>query len=65
MQLTIPPFTMVTNNYILYSDNVKYVGVNYDSSLSFHLKSSSFRKLFSSLFQFNPELHLCMCIYNS
>ena len=34
--LTVPPFIMVNNHNILYSDNVKYIGVYFDSSLSFY-----------------------------
>ena len=34
--LTVPSFIMVNNHNILYSDNIKYLGVYFDSSLSFH-----------------------------
>ena len=34
--LTVPPCIMVNNHNILYSDNVKYFGIYFDSSLSFH-----------------------------
>ena len=34
--LTVPPFIMVNNHNILYSDKVTYLGVYFDSSLSFH-----------------------------
>ena len=34
--LKVPPFIMINNHNILYSDNIKYLGVYFDSSLSFH-----------------------------
>ena len=54
--LTVPPFIMVNNHNILYSDNVKYLGVYFDSSLSFHRHISNLlrSKLSSSLFPYNP-----------
>ena len=49
---------MVNNHNILYCDNVKYLGVYFDSSLPLHqlqhLKSSSLYNLSSSLFPSNP-----------
>ena len=34
--LRVPPFIMVNNHNILYSYNVKYLGVYFDSYVSFH-----------------------------
>ena len=39
--LTVPLFITVNNNNILYSDNVKYIGVYFDSSLYFNRQISN------------------------
>ena len=57
--LTVPPFIMVNNHNILYSDNVKYLGVYFDSSLSFHRHISNF------LLSINFHLHSFRLIRNS
>ena len=57
--LTVPPFIMVNNNNILYSDNVKYLGVYFDSSLSFH------RHISNLLRSINFHLHSFRLIRNS
>ena len=61
--LTVPPFIIVNNhNYdinILYSDNVKYIGVYFDSSLSFH------RHISNLLRSINFHLHSFRLIRNS
>ena len=43
--LTVPPFIMVNNHNILYSDNFKYLGVYFESSLSFHRHISNLRSI--------------------
>ena len=53
--VTVPPFIMVNNNNILYPDNVKYIGVYFDSSLSPHLNFTSI----------NFHLHYLRLIRNS
>ena len=57
--LTVPPFIMVNNNNILYSDNVKYLGVYFDSSLSFH------RHISNLLRSIKCHLHSFRLIRNS
>ena len=56
--LTVPPFIMVNNNTILYSDNVKYIGVYFDNSLSFH------RHISHLLRSMNFHLHSFHLIHN-
>ena len=57
--LTVPPFIMVNNHNILYYDNVKYLGVYFDSSLSFH------RHISNLLRSINFHLHSFRLIRNS
>ena len=57
--LTVPPFIMVSDHNILYSDNTKYLGVYFDSSLSFH------RHISNILFSINFHLHYFSRIRNS
>ena len=57
--LTVPPFIMVNNHNILYYDNVKYLGVYFDSSLSFH------RHISNLLRSINCHLHSFRLIRNS
>ena len=47
--LTVLPFIMVNNHNILYSDNVKYLGNYFDSSLSFHRHISNLLRSINSL----------------
>ena len=50
---------MVKNHNILYSDNVKYIGVYFDSSLSFHRHNSNLLR------SINCHLHSFRLIRNS
>ena len=50
---------MIKNHNILYSNNVKYVGVYFDSSLSFH------RHISNILCSINLHLHSFRLIHNS
>ena len=56
--LTVPPFIMVNNHNILYSDNVKYLGVYFEISLSFH------RQISNLLRSINFHLHTFRLIRN-
>ena len=57
--LTVPPFILVNNHNILYSDNFKYLGVYFDSSLFFH------RHISNLLRSINFHLHYVSLILNS
>ena len=57
--LTVPPFIMVNNHNIIYSDNVKYLGVYFDSSLYFH------RHISNLLHSINFHLYSFRLIRNS
>ena len=56
--LKLPPFIMVNNHNILYSDNVKYLGFYFSSSLSFH------RHISNILRSINVHLHSFLLIHN-
>ena len=57
--LTVPPFIMVKHHNFLYSDNVKYLGVYFDSSLYFH------RHISNHLRSINFHFHFFRLISNS
>ena len=59
MPINSPTFIMVNNHNILYSDNVKYLGVYFDSSLYFHHHISNL------LLSINFHLHYFRLIRNS
>ena len=56
--LTVPPFIMVNNHNIIYSDNVKFLGVYFDISLSFH------RHILNLIRSINFHLHSFRLIRN-